>query len=113
MQTGRRRRLADGIPFAKAMSLVRPTLLNRCSGLANDVDDNVRLGKHDDVAAVGLDYPQSLVKKLCGAEVLEVLAFNCGLIFTVCSVVGTAALLASFQRRTVESVLWTNAKQNR
>ena len=37
------------------MSLVRPTLLNRGSGLANDLDDNVRLGEHGDVAAVGLD----------------------------------------------------------
>jgi len=55
MQTGRRRHFASGIPFEKEMSLVRPTLLNRGSGLANDVDDNVRLGKHDDVAAVGLD----------------------------------------------------------
>src|SRR5512138_3331578 len=62
MQTRRRRRFANGIPFAKEMSrklsgglLVRPTLLNRGSGLANDVDDNVRLGKHGDVAAVGLD----------------------------------------------------------
>ncbi len=34
---------------------VRMSLLNRSSGLANDLDDNVRPGKHDDVAAVGLD----------------------------------------------------------
>src|SRR5439155_20061760 len=46
---------ANGIPFAREMSLVRPTLLNRGSGLANDLDDNVRLGEHGDVAAVGLD----------------------------------------------------------
>jgi hypothetical protein len=37
------------------MSLVRQILLDRGSGLANDLDNNFRLGEHGDVAAVGLD----------------------------------------------------------
>jgi len=35
--------------------LVRLTPLNRGCGLANHVDDHLRLGQHGDVAAVGLD----------------------------------------------------------
>ena len=36
-------------------NLFRLAFLNSSSSLADDIDDDVRLGQHDDMAAVGLD----------------------------------------------------------
>ena len=38
-------------------------------------------------------YTQSLVKKLCGTDVLETYTYYCGLIFLAGSVIGTVALV--------------------
>ena len=49
--------MSNGIPFPTKYHLccLRPAPLNRRRSLANDVDDEVRLGEHGDMAAVGLD----------------------------------------------------------